>query len=78
MTASSAWSPPSGRQDTDNTDNNPRVSITPVSGWPATGLPEVLAGQIAEATGCSKHDALLALAAQSPARIAARLRELAA
>lgn len=65
-------------QDTDNADDDPRVSITPVTGWPATGLPEVLAGMIAEATGCSKHDALVAMAHQAPGRIGQRLRELAA
>ena len=64
-------------RNTDDGSDRPRVWITPVAGWPATGLPEVLAGWIAEATGCARRDVLVALAAQAPELIVAHLRRVA-
>jgi hypothetical protein len=65
-------------RNTDDGGEEPRYWVSSVVGWPVTGLPEVLAGWIAQVTGSDPRDVLHALACGAPDLVAAELRELAA
>jgi hypothetical protein len=59
----------------DDGGDEPRIWLTTLKGWPAITSPQTLAEWIANATGVSLPDVLLALAAQAPGQMAGHLRE---
>lgn len=62
----------------DDSRNQPRVWITPAGRWPVTTSPEVLADQIASATGCPLADVLAAMASSAPPALKTHLTSMAA
>ena len=62
----------------DDSELQPRVWMTPAEGWPATGMPEVLAEWIAQATGSTISTVLEAMAQSAPGSVGESLRAKAA